>query len=89
MWPHSNQYGVSTLLSGLHFKHVCIVNAQGQVEHLVSPDVDVKIERVPEPLFEKLRAGDVEAALTAARGTDALLAPASRRRALCPWRYTD
>ena len=26
---------VSTLLSGLHFKHVCIVNAQGQVEHFV------------------------------------------------------
>ena len=49
---------VATLLNGLHFKHVCIVNAQGQVEHFVSPDVDLKIERVPEPLFEKLRAGE-------------------------------
>jgi len=48
---------MSTLLSGLHFKHVCIVNAQGQVEHLVAPDTDLKIEPVPEPLLEKLRAG--------------------------------
>ena len=49
---------VSTLLSGLHFKHVCIVNAQGQVEHFVAPDADLKIESVPEPLLEKLRAGE-------------------------------
>jgi PAS domain S-box-containing protein len=48
---------LSTLLSGLDFKHVCIVNAQGQVEHLVAPDADLKIEPVPQPLLEKLRAG--------------------------------
>jgi PAS domain S-box-containing protein len=48
---------LSTLLSSLHFKHVCIVNAQGQVEHLVAPDVDLKIESVPQPLLEKLHAG--------------------------------
>ena len=48
---------VSTLLSGLHFKHVCIVNAQGQVEHLIAPDADLRIESVPQPLLEKLRAG--------------------------------
>jgi signal transduction histidine kinase len=48
---------VSTLLSGLHFKYVCIVNTQGEVEHLVAPDADLKIESVPEPLLEKLRAG--------------------------------
>src|SRR5262245_40593664 len=48
---------LSTLLSGLNFKHVCIVNAQGQVEHLVAPDADLKIESVPVPLLEKLRAG--------------------------------
>jgi PAS domain S-box-containing protein len=48
---------LSTLLSGLHFKHVCIVNAQGQVEHHVAPDADLKIESVPQPLLEKLRAG--------------------------------
>ena len=48
---------VSTLLSGLRFKHVCIVNAQGQVEHLVAPDADLKVEPVSGPLLEKLRAG--------------------------------
>jgi hypothetical protein len=48
---------VSTLLSGLHFKHVCIVNAQGQVEHLIAPDADLRIESVPQPLLEKLRTG--------------------------------
>ena len=48
---------LSTLLSGLHFKHVCIVNAQGQVEYFVAPDADLKIESVPQPLLEKLRAG--------------------------------
>jgi hypothetical protein len=48
---------LSTLLSGLHFKHVCIVNAQGEVEHLVAPDADLKAEPVPMPLLEKLRAG--------------------------------
>src|SRR5438132_2347835 len=46
-----------TLLSGLHFKHVCIVNAQGEVEHFVAPDADLQIESVPESLLEKLRAG--------------------------------
>jgi PAS domain S-box-containing protein len=48
---------LSTLLSGLHFKHVCIINAQGQVESFVAPDTDLKMEPVPEPLLEKLRAG--------------------------------
>src|SRR5215475_10720968 len=48
---------LSTLLSGLHFKHMCIVNAQGQVEYFVAPDADLKMESVPEPLLEKLRAG--------------------------------
>ena len=48
---------MSTLLSGLHFKHVCVVNAQGQVEHHVAPDADLKMESVPEPLLAKLRAG--------------------------------
>src|SRR5215468_6022726 len=48
---------LSTLLSRLHFKHVCIVNAQGEVEYLVAPDADLKAEPVPVPLLEKLRAG--------------------------------
>ena len=48
---------LSTLLSSLHFKHVCIVNAQGQIEYFVAPDADLKMEPVPEPLLEKLRAG--------------------------------
>src|SRR5215831_11388557 len=48
---------LSTLLSRLYFKHICIVNAQGEVEHLVAPDADLKAEPVPVPLLEKLRAG--------------------------------
>jgi PAS domain S-box-containing protein len=48
---------LSTLLSGLHFKHICIVNAQGEVEHFVAPDADLKVESVPVPLLEKLRTG--------------------------------
>src|SRR5262245_28432636 len=48
---------LSTLLSSLNFKYVCIVNAQGQVEYFVAPDADLKSESVPEPLLEKLRAG--------------------------------
>jgi PAS domain S-box-containing protein len=48
---------LSTLLNSLHFKHVCIVNAQGQVEYFVAPDADLKMEPMPESLLEKLRAG--------------------------------
>src|SRR5215831_20822784 len=59
---------LSTLLSGLHFKHVCIVNAQGQVERLVAPDADFKAESVPQPLLEKLRAGGTWEVLVAPRG---------------------
>src|SRR5215813_6244976 len=44
---------LSTLLSGLHFKHVCIVNAKGQVERFVAPDADFKVKSVPLPLLEK------------------------------------
>src|SRR4029434_6200741 len=58
---------LSTLLSGLHFKHVCIVNAQGQVEHHVAPDADLKIESVPQPLLEKLRTGGTWEVLVAPR----------------------
>src|SRR5262245_53986873 len=59
---------LSTLLSSLHFKHVCIVNAQGQVERLVAPDADFKVESVPQPLLEKLRAGGTWEVLVAPRG---------------------
>ena len=58
---------LSTLLSSLHFKHVCIVNAQGQVEHHVAPDADLKIEPVPQPLLETLRAGGTWEVLVAPR----------------------
>src|SRR5215471_6353501 len=59
---------LSTLLSSLHFKHVCIVNAQGQVEHHVAPDADLKIEFVLQPLLEKLRAGGTWEVLVGPRG---------------------
>jgi PAS domain S-box-containing protein len=59
---------LSTLLSSLHFKHVCIVNAQGQVEHHVAPDADLKMESVPQPLLEKLRAGATWEVLIGPRG---------------------
>src|SRR5215813_12956724 len=59
---------LSTLLSSLHFKHVCIVNAQGQVEYHVAPDPDLKIESVPQPLLEKLRAGGTWEVLVGPRG---------------------
>src|SRR5215467_8610679 len=59
---------LSTLLSGLHFKHVCIVNAQGQVEHHVAPDDDLEIKSVPQPLLEKLRAGATWEVLVGQRG---------------------
>ena len=58
---------LSTLLSSLHFKHVCIVNAQGQVEYHVAPDPDLKIESVPQPLLEKVLAGGTWEVLVAPR----------------------
>lgn len=46
---------LTIVLERLHFKYVCIVNSSGYVERLISPHLDLKIERVPAPLLEQFR----------------------------------
>jgi len=48
---------LETLLARLYFKHVCIVNEFGEVEQGVAPHAKLRIERIPEALLAKLRAG--------------------------------
>jgi PAS domain S-box-containing protein len=47
---------LTMLLEHLHFKHVCIVDGSGRVERLLSPSPDFKVERIPAPLLETVRA---------------------------------
>ncbi len=56
--PHQPVRELDTLLDRLHFKHICIVNELGEVEQVISPHANLRIERVSETLLNKLRAGD-------------------------------
>lgn len=57
MDEHQSIRRLSTLLSRLHFQHVCIIDSQGRVERFVAPDSDLKPGPFPVPLLEQLRAG--------------------------------
>lgn len=46
---------LTAVLARLHFKHVCIINGSGYVEHLLSPNADPESECAPGPLMERLR----------------------------------
>lgn len=52
---------LNDLLRRLHFKHVSIVNADGQVTRLIFPPADSQIERVSARLLEQLRVADADA----------------------------
>jgi PAS domain S-box-containing protein len=52
---------LARLLDRLHFKHICIVDGSGQVERLISPNFDLKLERVPMRLLEQLRVTEADA----------------------------
>ncbi|WP_179137802.1 PDC sensor domain-containing protein, partial [Candidatus Entotheonella palauensis] len=49
---------LDTLLERLHFKHICIVNERGEVEQVISPNANLRIERIPEALLTKLQSGN-------------------------------
>ncbi|WP_179131055.1 ATP-binding protein [Candidatus Entotheonella palauensis] len=49
---------IDILLERLHFKHICIVNGRGEVEQVVSPNTNLRIERIPETLLAKLQTGN-------------------------------
>jgi PAS domain S-box-containing protein len=42
---------LTSILHRLHFKHVCIVDGTGKVLHLISPNPELTIDRVPEHLI--------------------------------------
>jgi PAS domain S-box-containing protein len=52
--------GLTTVLERLYFKHVCIVNNSGYVEHVLSTNADLKLECLPGPLLEQLRTSRTE-----------------------------
>jgi PAS domain S-box-containing protein len=53
---------LTTSLERLYFEYVCSVDSRGYVERLITPDANLKIERLPEPLLQYLRTAQAGAA---------------------------
>jgi hypothetical protein len=59
---------LAVLLDRLHFKHVCLVDATGQVKRLIASDPTLQLQRLPQSLLD----------LLSAKGTDIISQPAFR-----------